>query len=214
MQIALIAALGRDMTIGDDGEMPWPRPGDLKRFKQLTLGKPVLLGRRTWETLDEPLPGRTNIILSRQDDYEADGGWVAHSIDEALELAEETLNVSQLMVAGGSEVYEALLPRADRMYLTVVYHDFGGDAFFPHFMSAEWLIEQRREHDPDDQFDWHYASFVLRRNREKPMRAAGHDEPKSLPDLLRSFASHDVDPEQIALEDDAVELIRVEPEDE
>jgi dihydrofolate reductase len=214
MQIALIAALGRDMTIGVDGEMPWPRPGDLMRFKQLTLGKPVLLGRRTWESIGSPLPERTNIVLSRDDDYEADGCWVAHSLEEAAELAGETLGVDQLMVAGGSDVYEQCLPWADRMYLTVVYHDFEGDSFFPNFHPADWLIEQRRDHDPDEQFDWSYASFVLRRNRDKPLRVEGVETPSKLPDLLRDFDAEEVlpddfDPDDFDLEEADVEMVPI-----
>ena len=187
MQVALIAAFGRHMSIGKDGGMPWPRPGDLRRFKQLTLGKPVVMGRRTHESIGFPLPGRTNIVLTRQEDYTADGCYVAHSIKEVAEMAEEMLGVEQLMVAGGAEIYEQFLPRADRMYLTAIYHDFEGDRFFPGFSPAEWLIENRVDCEPDDNFEWPYALFALRRNREKPMSATPEVGRRHLPHLLATI---------------------------
>lgn len=184
MQIALIAAFGRQMTIGHEGEMPWPRPGDLRRFKQLTLGKTVLMGRRTYESVGSSLPGRTNIVMSRQDDYRANGCLVADSIGEVEELTENLAGIQQLVVIGGAEIYEQFLPRCDRMYLTVVYHDFEGDRFFPSFSPAEWLIEQRMDHAPNEQFDWPHTYFTLRRNRDKPMSVRMQTGPSQLPELL------------------------------
>ncbi len=193
MQIALIAALGRNMTIGKDGEMPWPRPGDLRRFKQLTLGKSVLMGRRTHEAIGGSLPGRTNIVMTRQDDYRADGCLVAHSIGEVAELIDEIKGIQQLVVAGGAEIYEQFLPRADRMYLTVVYHAFDGDRFFPNFSPAEWLVEQRVDAGPDETFDWPHTYFSLRRNRPKPMSVQMQTGPSTLPEILAPIDDDQMD---------------------
>lgn len=184
MQVALIAAFGRTMTIGRDGEIPWPRPGDLRRVKQLTLGKPVVMGRRTHESIGFPLPGRNNIVLTRQEGYESDGCLIAHSIGEVAELIEEGIGLNQLMVLGGAAVYEQFLARADRMYLTAIYHEFDGDTFFPGFSPAEWLVEQRIDSEPDEMFDWPHAFFSLRRNREKPMTVLPNSGPSPLPELL------------------------------
>ena len=184
MQVALIAAFGRGMAIGKEGRMPWPRPGDLRRFKQLTLGKPVVMGRKTHESIGMALPGRTNIVLTHQQDYQTDGCLIAHSIAEVVEIVEELPGPEQMMICGGAEIYEQFLPRADRMYLTVVYHDFDGDAFFPGFASGEWLLEQRDDRGPDEDFEWPHTYFSLRRNRDKPMTARSQSSPSKLPDIL------------------------------
>jgi len=193
MQVALIAALGREMTIGCDGGMPWPRPGDLRRVKQLTLGKPIVMGRRTHESIGFPLPGRDNIVMTRQSAYTSDGCLVANSIAEVVELVEESVGIDQLMVLGGAAIYEQFLPRADRMYLTTVYHAFEGDTFFPGFSPAEWLVEHRAEFEPNDLFDWPHAYFTLRRNREKPMTVHPNAGRSPLPDLLAPLEDGELD---------------------
>ena len=194
MQIALIAAFGRNMTIGEEGRMPWPRPGDLRRFKQLTLGKTVLMGRKTFESVGGALPGRTNIVMTRREDYEADGCFVAHSIGEVADLIDEELpGVQQLVVGGGAEIYEQFLPRADRMYLTVIYHAFDGDTFFPSFAPSQWLVESRTDNTPNDVFEWPHAYFTLRRNREKPMTVHPQCGPSKLPELLAPMADDELD---------------------
>jgi dihydrofolate reductase len=185
MQIALIAAIDEQMTIGDQGETPWNLPADLRRFKQLTLGKPVLMGRKTYESIGKPLPGRTNIVITRQDDYEAAGCRVAHSPEAALDIAETVAGPEIAMVIGGADIYDALMPKADRLYLTVLYDAFGGDTFFPSFSSAEWIIEQRDEVDQGDDAPCNHAYFSLRRNRDKPMTSSPNDAPAPLPDFLR-----------------------------
>lgn len=193
MQVALIAAFGRDMTIGKGGKMPWPKPGDLRRFKQLTLGKPVVMGRKTHESIGFALPGRNNIILTRQEDYAADGCLVAHSIADVVELVEEMVGIQQLMICGGAEIYEQFLPRADRMYLTVIYHDFDGDRFFPGFDPAQWLVEQRDDCGADEQFAWPHAYFSLRRNRPKPLRVHPQAGASRLPDILAPISDDELD---------------------
>ena len=184
MQIALIAAIDEQMTIGSDGETPWDLPADLRRFKQLTLGKPVIMGRKTYESIGRALPGRTNIVVTRQENYAAPGCRIASSPSEALQLAEETTGPGMVMVIGGAEIYNALLPESDRLYLTVLYDAFDGDTFFPSFSPAEWIIEQRDEVSGEEAPCAH-AYFSLRRNREKPMSVSPNDDPSPLPDLIR-----------------------------
>ncbi|HEY5790823.1 MAG TPA: dihydrofolate reductase, partial [Gammaproteobacteria bacterium] len=128
MQLALIAALDRNRLIGRDNALPWHLPADLQHFKRLTLGKPVLMGRRTWESLGRPLPGRHNIVLSRDPAFRAEGATVVGSLDAALEAAGDA---AEAMVIGGAAFYATMLPRARRLYLTEVDGEFDGDAWFP-----------------------------------------------------------------------------------
>ncbi|MFC5488330.1 dihydrofolate reductase [Dokdonella soli] len=142
MKISLIAALDRNHAIGRDGAMPWHLPDDLKRFKALTLGKPVLMGRKTALAIGRALPGRTNLVLTRGDSAPFTGQVVVHSLDEAIACAGE----AELAVIGGGEVYALALPRATRMHLTWVDTEVeGADAFFPRFDAHEWIETQRQE---------------------------------------------------------------------
>ena len=130
MIISAIAAIGKDGVIGRAGKLPWSLPADLKRFRAITWGKPIILGRKTHESLGRALPGRTNIILTRRSDYRAPDCLVAHSPREALTLA-ESAGGDEVVVIGGSEVFEAFLPRCQKIYLTMVEGEFEGDTFFP-----------------------------------------------------------------------------------
>lgn len=136
MQISLIAALDRNHAIGRGGAMPWHLPDDLKRFKMLTLGKPVLMGRKTALAIGRALPGRTNLVLTRGDRAPFDGQRVVHSLDEAMAFAREA---GELAVVGGGEVYALALPRATHLHLTWIDAAIdGADAFFPRFDAADW----------------------------------------------------------------------------
>ncbi len=134
-RINLIAALGaRSRAIGKNGKLLWQLPGDLPRFRALTDGHPVVMGRKTWDSLPpkfRPLPGRTNIVVTRMEDYPAGGARVAHSLPEALSLAKRAEGAREIFVIGGGELYRAALPFADRLYLTLVDSDAEGDTFFP-----------------------------------------------------------------------------------
>ena len=147
MKISLIAALDRDFAIGRDGAMPWHLPDDLKRFKALTLGKPVLMGRKTALAIGRALPGRVNLVLTSSDRAPFEGQIVVHSLDEALDRARDD---GELAVIGGGEVYALALPRATHLYLTWIdtIAD-GADAHFPRFVLREW-IEATREHHAAD----------------------------------------------------------------
>jgi dihydrofolate reductase len=157
MNITLISALtwpGR--VIGKDGHLPWKLPADMARFKALTMGHAVLMGRKTWESLPpkfRPLPGRLNLVLSRQSDHRATGATDVRNLEQAVEKArmwydmresqgEDVPQDAQLFVIGGAQVYELALPRADRLCLTFVHHAFEGDARFPAFDLAAWKAEK------------------------------------------------------------------------
>lgn len=146
MHISLVAALDRNHAIGRDGAMPWHLPDDLRRFKALTLGKPVLMGRKTALAIGRPLPGRTNLVLTRGDRAPFDGQVVVHSLDEAVAWAGD----SELAVIGGGEVYALALPRATRLHLTWVDTAVdGADAFFPRFDARDWKETAREAHAAD-----------------------------------------------------------------
>jgi dihydrofolate reductase len=147
--ISLIAALDRECAIGKDNMLPWHLPADLKRFKALTLGKPLLMGRRTAESLGRALPGRRNLVLTRSGRVPFDGMQAVASVDEALQVASED-PVGELCVIGGGEVFAMTLPIATRMHLTWVDTVVdGADAFFPRFDPVQWQVMGRETHAAD-----------------------------------------------------------------
>lgn len=157
--ISLIAALAADRVIGMDNAMPWHLPADLAWFKRQTLNKPVIMGRRTWESIGRPLPGRLNIVISSQA-AEAEGATWVSSIDEALKAAGE---VEEVMVIGGGRIYEQLLPRADRLYLTHIDAEVVGDTTFPDFEPEDWHSSFSEFHDADDKNTHSYCFEILER---------------------------------------------------
>jgi len=145
--ISLVLARAQNGVIGDRGKIPWRIPEDMRRFKALTMGKPVIMGRKTWESLPKkPLPGRTNIIVTRDPDYTADGAVVAHTLDEAVAIAERA-NPSEIAVIGGAEIYAAALPRASIIHLTEVHADIAGDTVMPPFDAREWRETSREDRE-------------------------------------------------------------------
>lgn len=140
--IALIAALARNRAIGLDNRMPWHLPDDLKRFRQLTTGHRVIMGRKTFDSIGRPLPGRTNIIISRSNTFNPPGCTVVHSVDEALDRTDPEGTFS--FVIGGAEIYRQAIDRASRMFLTEIDAEFKGDTFFPAIDKQDWN-EIRRE---------------------------------------------------------------------
>ena len=144
MIISLIAAMGKDRVIGKENSLIWKLPEDMKRFRELTTGKPVIMGRKTFESIGKPLPGRKNIILTRDKNYEAKGCIVAHSAEEALKAAKGS---DEIMVAGGEQIFREFLPKADKMYLTFIDKNFEGDAYFPEYNKKEWKETKKEEHE-------------------------------------------------------------------
>jgi|TARA_Y100000310_G_scaffold105294_1_gene103705 dihydrofolate reductase len=141
MMISLIAAMGRNRVIGKDNSLPWKLPEDMKRFKELTSGKTVIMGRKTFESIGRPLPNRKNIIITRDQNYKAEGCIVVHSVEDALKNADN----NEVMVIGGAQIYDLFLSKANKMYLTLIDHDFEGDAYFPEYNKDEWKEVSREE---------------------------------------------------------------------
>jgi dihydrofolate reductase len=162
MEISLIAALDRHYAIGKGNALPWHLPADLKRFKALTLGKPILMGRRTAESLGRALPGRRNLVLTRQGVAPFDGMEAVATLDAALAIGREA---GALAVIGGGEVFALALPLATRMELTWVETIVeGADAFFPHFDPADWQVVARQPHAADAKhaFDFEFVDYIRR----------------------------------------------------
>ncbi len=164
MSISLIVAMSENGVIGVDNRMPWHLSADLKRFRQVTLGKPILMGRRTHESIGKPLPGRHNIILTGDPAYLAEGCTVVHSLAEALEAAE---NAPELMVIGGAALYTSFLSRAERLFLTRIHHNFHGDTFFPEIDWSEWR-EVARQDVLDDKESGLSYSFIDYQREARP----------------------------------------------
>ena len=152
-QLTLIAALAHNRVIGRENRLPWRLPADLRFFKQTTMGKPLLMGRRTWESIGRPLPGRRMIVLTGHPGYSAPGCTVAHSLDEALTLAGP---VAEIMVIGGAALYAQTLPLAARLYLTLVEADIPGDVWFPEWNRPDWRLEWEEAHPADVDHAWPY----------------------------------------------------------
>ena len=144
-EIFLVYARAANGTIGKDGKLPWHLSADLKRFKSLTLGKPMIMGRKTFESLPGLLPGRRHIVLSRHDNWDNSGAEVAHSVKEALALAREGNGTGQIAVVGGSAIYDVFRPMAHRIELTEIHADFTGDTFMKP-INAEWKVIAREDH--------------------------------------------------------------------
>ena len=143
LPLSLIAALGENRVIGVDNSMPWHLPGDFKYFKATTLGKPIIMGRKTWDSLGRPLPGRLNLVVSRQTDLALEGAEVFPSLDAAVERAQAWAleqGVDELMLIGGAQLYAQGLEQADRLYLTRVALSPEGDAWFPAFDANQWTL--------------------------------------------------------------------------
>ena len=159
--LSIIAAMSDNRVIGRDNALPWRMPVDLARFKRLTLGKPIVMGRKTWESLPGLLPHRTHVVLTHDRDYQAEGGLVVHSLSEAIALVGDA---PEIMVIGGANLYAQALPLASRMYLTVVDGEFEGDAFFPAYDGQEWE-ETSRERHAADAHNPHACSFLTLQRR-------------------------------------------------
>ena len=140
MKVSLIAAMAKNRVIGRHGEIPWKIPGEQKIFKKITLGHAVIMGRKTFESLDRPLRDRTNIIVTRQTDYRADGCIVAHDLPSAIDCCPE--DEDEAFVCGGGKLYHEALPLADRIYLTVIPREIPGDTYFPDISLTEFRVRQ------------------------------------------------------------------------
>ncbi len=165
--LALVVARARNGVIGKDGGLPWRLRSDLQRFKAVTLGKPCIMGRRTWESLPlKPLPGRLNLVLSKDESFTAKGALVCTTLDEAVEIARETAEedgVDEICVIGGTALFEMALPRAKRLYLTEVEAEPEGDAVFPAFDEGAWVEVSSEPHPAGEKDDHDFVFRVLER---------------------------------------------------
>jgi len=162
-RISLIAAMAENRAIGIDNRLPWRLPADLKRFKALTLGHPLIVGRKTFESIGRPLPGRRMIVVTRRPGWAPPGVEIAGSIEEALERTGD----EEVFIGGGEEIFRQTLDRADRAYVTCIQKEFPGDAFFPELDRASWRLVEKEDHAPTVETPFAYSFRVYDRIREE-----------------------------------------------
>ena len=159
--LSLIVAMSENSVIGRDGDMPWRLSADLRRFKQLTMGHPLIMGRRTFESIGRLLPGRSTIILTRNADYQVPGALMAADLDAALTLADDE---QEVFIVGGGEVYRLALPRVDRLYVTRVHIELPGDTTFPEVDWDAWSVTRSCRHPADERNQYAYTFYEYQRN--------------------------------------------------
>ena len=175
--VSIIVATDERGAIGREGGLPWRLPDDLKRFKTLTMGKPIVMGRKTWDSIGKPLPGRQNIVITRRAGLELPGASVVASLDDALTVAGD---VPEVCIVGGAEIYRLALPRTDFIHLTRVHAVVDADTYFPEFRADEWdelLIEN---HAADEKHTYAYSCVELRRRRPAGDSQFNRQAPPSL----------------------------------
>jgi Dihydrofolate reductase len=160
MMISLIVAMAENRVIGMHNQMPWHMPADLRHFKAVTMGKPVVMGRRTFESIGRPLPGRRNVVITRNASWQADGVERASSLDDALALLSD---YAEVMIIGGGQLYAEALPRAHRLYLTHIDLEVAGDTWFPDYSGYEWQTIGLEAHEPDEKNRYAYRFETLER---------------------------------------------------
>jgi len=152
--VSVIVAMSRNGVIGCANRLIWHISEDLKRFKAITTGHPVVMGRRTFESIGRPLPNRTNVVITRQKNYAPEGVAVAHSLDEAVKMFPPD---EEVFIIGGGEIYSQAMPIADKFYLTEVLADYGGDTLFPAWNPAEWTLVSEERHERGEKFEHPFA---------------------------------------------------------
>ena len=160
MKISIIVAMASNRAIGLEGQMPWHLSADLKKFKQITMGSPILMGRKTYESIGRPLPGRDNIIISRNVNYQQQGCFVFNSIDHAIAHCQQH---DEIFIIGGATFYQAMLPRATTLYLTQIHQPFKADTFFPSINDNKWKEVAREDIHNDSSVDFSYSFLTLDR---------------------------------------------------
>ncbi len=166
MYLSLICAMDENLVIGRNNSLPWHLPEDLKYFKKTTMGNSIIMGRKTYESIGKPLRGRTNIIVSRNRDYEVENARVVNSLSEAIELAENIAFIDgslEAFVIGGAELFEEALTLVNRLHLTMVHAEVDGDTWFPEFDLSEWSEVSREYYEADEANPYDYSICVLQR---------------------------------------------------
>ncbi|PLR98897.1 dihydrofolate reductase [Bacillus sp. T33-2] len=159
--ISFIVAMDKNLVIGKENQLPWHLPADLKFFKQVTMGHPIVMGRKTHESIGRPLPGRENIVITRDKDYVAEGCTVIHSVEEITRLDEK--KDDEIFVIGGAEIFKLTLPVADRMYITLIEAEFEGDTYFPEINKNEWKLVTKEKGPKDDKNPYDYYFCIYER---------------------------------------------------
>lgn len=162
MFISFVVAAAKNNVIGKDNKLVWNLPNDMKFFKNVTWGMPVVMGRKSFEALGKALPGRKNIVLTRQEDYKAKDAIVVKTMDEAKAVVKE-MDVKEMMVIGGGEIFKMVMPEAKRIYLTRVDAEPDGDAFFPEVNPAEWELVSKKDHEADARHAYNYSFQIWER---------------------------------------------------
>lgn len=165
MKISIIVAMACNRVIGNNNILPWHLSADLKKFKKITMGSPILMGRKTYESIGRPLPGRTNIILSRNPEYQQEGCLVFNDVETAIKKGCES--AGEIFVIGGADLYATILPSADTLYLTIINRYFQGDTFFPEIDLNEWSEVERENIDDDPDAAFSYSFLKLLRVNSK-----------------------------------------------
>ena len=158
MKLSIIVAMDRNRVIGKGDALPWHISEDLKHFKKITMGKPIIMGRKTHESIGRPLPGRENIILTRDRSYKAEGCTVLHSMDDIFEHCKD---IEEVMITGGAEIYKLALDQVSNLYLTEVHAEVEGDTYFPEFERSKWKEISREDHKADEKNEFNYSFLVL-----------------------------------------------------
>jgi dihydrofolate reductase len=160
MTLSIIVALSENNVVGINNQLPWHLSADLKRLKSITMGHHLIMGRKTFESVGRPLPGRTNVVVTRNKDYKAEGIVVVSSLKEALEKAKDD---SEAFIFGGGEIFKEGLPMVNKIYMTKIHESFIGDTFFPDLNKGEWKETLREEHQPDEKNQYRYSFINLER---------------------------------------------------
>jgi dihydrofolate reductase len=160
MSVSIIVAFDQNRLIGRDNGLPWHLPADLKHFKQITMGHYMIMGRKTFESIGKPLPGRTSVVITRQPDLQYEGCIMAHSVEDALAKCPSDAKV---FIIGGAEIFNQSLPLCDFLHTTLIHHAFEGDTHFPAVEAETWEEVAREDHHADDKNAWDYSYIDYRR---------------------------------------------------
>jgi dihydrofolate reductase len=160
MKIAGIVAMSENRVIGNDNQLPWHLPADLKHFKTITMGKPILMGRKTFESIGRALPGRCNVIITRDESFQAPGCVIANSIETALSAVSYS---EEIFIIGGAALFQQMLPMIKRLYITLIHHYFMGDVYLPNINEAEWHETHREDCQPNSENPYSYSFITLDR---------------------------------------------------
>ena len=159
--ISFLVAVDKNRVMGIDNRLPWRLPADVKFFKEVTMGHPIVMGRKTYDSIGKPLPGRENIILTRNVDYQPEGCTVIHTVEELIQYMKNKND--EVFVIGGAQLFKEIFPVADRLYITEIHHEFEGDTFFPEFEESEWTLSSSEKGIKDEKNPYDYYFNVYDR---------------------------------------------------